>query len=350
MRKLKYLTVFSLPITVYISLTHYGIWTFLPLIVFFMLVPLVELFFAPDAKNLDANELILAQNDSYYDVLLFLMVPIQWGTLFFFLFQIAESGLTYVDMVGRISSMGMMCGIIGINVGHELGHRRPGFEHLCGELLMLSSLENHFIPFHNLGHHLNVATPEDPATARKNESLYAFWLRSHFGSYGKAWHVENERMHKMGRSRFSWKNKMIKYTLAQVLLCIVILGFFGLKVFLAFLIAAIVGILLLETVNYIEHYGLLRHQNAQGRYERVQHQHSWNSDYVIGRVMLFELSRHSDHHYKASKKYQTLDSLSNSPQMPTGYPGMMLFALIPPLWFRYMNARIDKFQHSQALE
>jgi len=104
--------------------------------------------------------------------------------------------------------------------------------------------------------------------------------------------------------------------------------------------AAISGILLLETVNYIEHYGLLRKLKENGKYEKVQHQHSWNSDHILGRIFLFELSRHSDHHYKASKHYQILNSLPDSPQMPTGYPGMMLLALVPPLWVRFMGGKL----------
>jgi alkane 1-monooxygenase len=348
MRKFKYLTVLSLPLTVVLSFNGYGLWTFLPLIVFFGFVPLIELLFPPDGRNMEENERVLAETDSFYDYLLYLMVPVQWGTLLYFLFSIQEPELSYIELAGRISSMGLMCGIIGINVGHELGHRKPGLAHYLGELLMLSSLENHFIPYHNIGHHFNVATPNDPATARRNESIYGFWLRSHFGSYRMAWSIEVERMKKLEKSWFSLENKMIGYTIAQLSLCTAIYIFFSWKVLLAFLLASIFGILLLETVNYIEHYGLLRQRNPQGRYERVRHQHSWNSDYVIGRLVLFELSRHSDHHYKASKKYQTLDSLDSSPQMPTGYPGMMLLALIPPLWFRYMNVRIDEFQVLKA--
>lgn len=348
MRKFKYLAVLSLPVTVYLALTGHGLITFLPLLTFFGFVPLLELLFPPDHKNMDDAQKVLAESDKFYDFLLYLMVPIQWVTVAFFLMQVTEPGLTALDLAGRVSSMGLMCGVIGINVGHELGHRPPGFAHLCGELLMLSSLENHFIPYHNLGHHLHVATPDDPATARKNESVYRFWLRSHFGSYKKAWQIEKERLEKYDKANLSWSNKMVRYTTAQVLVTMVIWSIFGWNGLLAFLTAATLGIILLETVNYIEHYGLLRQKNPQGRYERVQHHHSWNSDYVIGRVVLFELSRHSDHHYKASKKYQTLDSLETSPQMPTGYPGMMLLALVPPLWFKYMNARIEAFSFQES--
>ena len=149
----------------------------------------------------------------------------------------------------------------------------------------------------------------------------------------------------MGKSKLSLQHKMIQYTIANMLVLAAIFYIFGFTILIYFIAAAVTGILLLQTVNYIEHYGLLRVKNEHGRYERVKHTHSWNSDHVIGRLVLFNLSRHSDHHYNGSKHYQVLKSLPESPQMPTGYPGMMLFSLIPPLWFKFMNAKISTFQH-----
>jgi alkane 1-monooxygenase len=135
---------------------------------------------------------------------------------------------------------------------------------------------------------------------------------------------------------------MIQFQLIQAAFLFLIYWFFGFFVLTCFLGAALMGILLLETVNYIEHYGLQREQLENGRYERAMPAHSWNSNHVVGRLMLFELSRHSDHHYLASRKYQVLRHHDNAPQMPTGYPGMMLLSLVPPLWFAIMNRRIEK--------
>ena len=341
MRKLKYLTIYLLPLTVQISVTGEGLLTFLPLVVFFLLIPFAELLLKPDARNLDENERALAANDPFYDWLLYSMIPVQIGFLVWFLlsFQHAE---TTIELVGRTISMGIMCGVIGINIGHELGHRTNRFEQFLGEILLLTSLENHFLPYHNRGHHNNVATPRDPATARKNEWLYSFWVRSHFGSYFQAWQIEFERMHIIGKSRFSFHNKMIVYTLTQFLICTFILVVIGKTALVFFLIVALGGILLLETVNYIEHYGLLREKRENGTYDRVRRIHSWNSNHVFGRVVLFELSRHSDHHYKPDRPYQLLETHDESPIMPTGYPGMMLLALIPPLFFSVMNKKLQK--------
>ena len=343
LKRIKYLLVYSLPLVTYISLTSKGIFTFFPLLLFFGLVPLLELFFKPDASNFDKETAKFEKENKLYSWILYAAVPVQIGMLIFFFYAMQEP-LTLTEQIGRISSMGIMCGVLGINLGHELGHRLNTTDQLLGELMLLTSLNTHFLPYHNGGHHFNVATPNDAATARKNEALYIFWFRSHFSSYKEAWQLENKRMREIGKNLCSLHHKMVKYTIANIIILVVIFYFFGLSVLLSFIAAAVIGILLLQTVNYIEHYGLLRAKNEHGRYERVRHTHSWNSDHIIGRLVLFNLSRHSDHHYNGSKHYQVLKSLPESPQMPTGYPGMMLFCLIPPLWFKYMNAKIATFQ------
>ncbi len=343
LKRIKYFLVYLLPVTVSISFTSKGWMTFLPVFIFFGLVPILEFFFKADGENFDKETAKLEKENKLYSWILYLTIPVQLTMLFYFFRVIQESGLTSLEYAGRSVSMGLMCGVIGINVGHELGHRLNRGDQFLGELLLLTSLNTHFLPYHNGGHHFNVATPNDAATARKNEPLYIFWIRSHFMSYSEAWQLENKRMKENGRSKFSLQNRMVSYSIANILVVALIYYFYGWLVLAAFVSAAVIGILLLETVNYIEHYGLLRSQNEHGRYERVKHTHSWNSDHVIGKLMLFNLSRHSDHHYNGSKPYQVLKSLPESPQMPTGYPGMMLLSLIPPLWFRYMNPKVLKF-------
>ncbi|MBK8087325.1 MAG: alkane 1-monooxygenase [Chitinophagaceae bacterium] len=195
---------------------------------------------------------------------------------------------------------------------------------------------------HNKGHHKNVATHEDPSSGRFNESVFAFYPRTVLFSYISAWKIANAEMQKKGKPVLSIQNEMLQAQLLQLILITLIFFLFGWKILLFYLAAALMGILLLECVNYIEHYGLSRRQNERGNYERAMPHHSWNSDHIIGRLMLFELSRHSDHHYFASRKYQILRHHNDSPQMPTGYPGMMILAHIPPLWFYIMNRKIKK--------
>lgn len=135
---------------------------------------------------------------------------------------------------------------------------------------------------------------------------------------------------------------MIIYLICNCIVLALIYFLIRQFVLFAFITASTFGIILLETVNYIEHYSLLRKKNTNGRYERVKRTHSWNSNHRVGQVLLFNLSRHSDHHYNGAKHYQLLKTLPESPQMPTGYPGMILLSLFPPLWFWVMNNRLSK--------
>lgn len=340
MKRLKYLFVYTIPLTVLVAFNLEGIWTFFTFLVFFGLVPLLELLVPPDCANMDKKLADDEKNQKIYDFILYGCLPLQIGFLIYFFYVIGETPFGSLEYIGRITAMGFMCGVIGINVGHELGHRHSRWEQLIGEILLLTSLDTHFLPYHNGGHHRNVATPEDSATAKKNELLFSYWLRSHFGSYIEAWQLENKRLNADGMSWFSIQNRMVVYSIANVIMVTAIYLLFGTEVLIAFVAAATIGIALLETVNYIEHYGLLRKKNENGRYEPVRHHHSWNSDHPIGRTLLFNLSRHSDHHYNGSKKYQILKSHQKSPQMPTGYPGMMLLALAQPFWFLVMNKKL----------
>jgi alkane 1-monooxygenase len=256
--------------------------------------------------------------------------------------------LSTIDTIGRIAVMGLLCGTFGINVGHELGHRVNKWEQTLAKILLLSSLYMHFFTEHNKGHHKRVATPEDPSSARMGEPIYTFYFRTIFLSYLSAWHISNDEVKKKGKPVFSLLNEMIQFHLIQAAFIGIIFLFFGGTVTLYFLAAALMGILLLETVNYIEHYGLQRKATTDGKYERTMPEHSWNSDHVLGRLVLFELSRHSDHHYMASRKYQVLRHHDDAPQMPTGYPGMMLLSLVPPIWFKIMNKRLKSSNLTNA--
>ncbi len=343
-RYLKYLLAMTLPLTVAVSFSVEGWLAFLPLIYLFGALPTLELLTRPDPRNLSAAESELRRNDRVYDYLLYMMVPMQWGFVVWFLFSVSQPGLSWITLAGRITGMGLMCGAFGINVAHELGHRATKHEQWMSKALLLTSLYMHFFIEHNRGHHRNVATPEDPATARKNEWLHPFLVRSIVFSYLSAWQIELASLKRKHIRLLSPRNEMLRFLIIQVALLVGIALLFSPASMLQFVLAAGIGILLLETVNYVEHYGLLRHETSPGKYERTMPHHSWNSDHILGRLMLFELSRHSDHHFIASKKYQVLDHYQNSPQMPTGYPGMIVLACFPPLWFWVMNPRVDHWR------
>lgn len=350
-RALRYLATFTLPVGAWATFTDRHGWYWMVPLVGFVLVPLLELVLrgGPEGLSEEEEEDLLA--DPVFDVLLYAIVPVQYGLLFLFLQRVQAGGLSGEQLAGCIATMGVLCGVYGINVAHELGHRTRRWERDLARSLLLSSLYMHFIIEHNRGHHRRVATPDDPASARYGETLYAFWLRSIVFSWRSAWHIEAERLRKAGERPFGVRNEMLHSLLWQAALLFVIGLLFGPNALLAFLGAAFIGILLLETVNYIEHYGLRRKRSSADKYGRVEHVHSWNSDHLLGRIMLFELTRHSDHHWKASKKYQALSSLPQAPQLPTGYPGTMLLSLFPPLFFAVMHPRLEQLVKSdEAVE
>ena len=198
----------------------------------------------------------------------------------------------------------------------------------------------HFFIEHNYGHHLKVATPEDGATAKLNQSIYSFWFSSVTKQYISAWKIQLRMLNRDGLHFFSLNNKMLFYHIIQAFYLFGVYSLFSLEVTLFAIVIGIIAFLFLECINYIEHYGLRRFKNKSGKYERVQLHHSWNSNFNFGRITLYELTRHSDHHYKSSKKYQTLKSYDDSPTLPLGYPASILLSLIPPLWFWVMNPRV----------
>ena len=338
---LKYFLALTVPLLAYFSFNGTGIITYAPMIEAFLLIPILELFFKPNSNNLSNAEEEMAKEDKSYDMVLYLLVPVIYFLLWEFLISMRET-LTFSDRLGRILSMGLVCGGYGINVAHELGHRNNKFEQFLSKTLLLSSLYMHFFIEHNRGHHKRVSTKEDPSSARYGENIFSFWIRSVFTGYISAWNIEFSRLKRLKKFKFSLENEMLRFQIIQVLFVSSIYFVYGTQITIYFLFAAVMGFLLLETVNYIEHYGLQRKININGKYERVQPFHSWNSNHPVGRIMLFELSRHSDHHFNASRKYQVLKNHDNSPEMPTGYPGMMILSLIPPLWFYIMNKRIKK--------
>jgi len=343
-RAFKYILPFTLYGLGVLAFTKTGVFTWLPLVYTFICIPVLEIMVKPASNNLSAIEEDIQKVNPVYDYILYAVVVFQFVALWLFLKSMVVADLSLSDTIGRVIAMGLLCGIFGINVAHELGHRVNFIEQLFAKSLLLTSLYMHFFIEHNKGHHKHVATPHDPSTAKLNQSLYRFWLQTLPGTYLSAWHIAIADATKKNKVFPKLNNEMFLFQVVQLLFVIGVFYFFGMKAMVGFLIAALIGGLLLEAVNYIEHYGLSRSQTSEQQFERVQPHHSWNSNHIIGRLMLFELSRHSDHHYLASRKYQILRSFDNAPQMPTGYPGMILLSLFPPLWFKIMHEQMKKYK------
>ncbi|MDB4656035.1 alkane 1-monooxygenase [Flavobacteriales bacterium] len=343
LRIIKYLLIFTAPALAVLGFVYRGPWTWAVPIYAYGLVPFVEILSKGTRKNMDDVEEEVAKKDRLYDYIIYSMVPVQWAMFIAFMFIMEEGGLQVYEYAGLIFSMGIACGVLGINVAHELGHRKKWYEQWMSKALLLTAQYMHFFIEHNRGHHKNVSTEGDPATARYGEMFYTFWVRSVVMSYISAWKLELKRLNRKELPWYHWSNEMIFYTFCQVGLLVTVALVFSVPTMLITLGASVIGFSLLEIINYVEHYGLVRHKSEKG-FKRVLPIHSWNSNHPMGRLILFEVTRHSDHHYMASRKYQILRHFDDAPQLPTGYPGMIILATFPPLWFMVMNPRVKALQ------
>ncbi len=342
LRDLRYLFAYTLPISAFVAVSLGGYWSYLTVFYAFGIIPILDTV-APQARtNVDGEESPHRLANRLFDWLLYLNLPLFYLLTVYTLHTLAADTLATYEVVGCILSVGIIAGTLGINVAHELGHRASTAERVLAQALLIPCLYTHFYVEHNRGHHKHVGTPRDPATSRFGESLYAFWLRSVWGSYSHAWALEADRLRRAGKSSWSLSNQMIHFTLLQVLYLGLVYATWGAAAVGYAIAIAVTGFLLLESVNYIEHYGLVRQQLANGRYEAVSPLHSWNSEHEIGRIVLYELTRHADHHYKSTRKYQQLRYIEESPELPAGYPASILMALVPPLWFGVMNERVPQ--------
>ena len=343
MNKFKYLGAFFSPILAILSFNLSGIGSFLGVFFLYIIVPILEQFLPKDTYNLTKAEKEIAKKDKFYDWILYLLVPFQLLVVYLYLKTISNSNISTLELVGYTMMMGTILGINGINGGHELGHKT---EHpvkvLFAHILLMTSLQNHFMTYHNSGHHRDVATPKDLTTAKKGQSFYTFAFQSQIGGYFKTWKLENEKLKLKGKN--SLLNPMILSTLVSWSFQILIFTLYGYKVGLMYLLASVFGISILESQNYFSHYGLQRKLKEDGTYEGVKAHHSWNSDHLIGRILLFELTRHSDHHFAGGKPYQVLDSKSESPLLPYGYPAMLILGYFPFIFKPIMNKQLIKYQ------
>ena len=330
----------------HVELTGLSLFWYLGPIVVFITVPAIDLIAGLDRSNPPDDVIEALENDKYYRWITYLFLPIQYAALVWACWMFTEPAwapeMSVVDKVGLALTIGTIAGI-GINTAHELGHKKESHERWLAKIALAQSFYGHFYIEHNRGHHVRVATPEDPASSRVGETFYAFWPRTVWGSLKSAWNLEKPRFARKGKSHWSIKNDVLNAWLMSVVLWGALIAVFGIGILPFLVIQAIVGFSLLEVVNYLEHYGMLRQRtgpDGTGRYERVQPSHSWNSNNIATNVLLYHLQRHSDHHANPTRRYQTLRDFEESPVLPTGYAGLIILALIPPLWFKVMDKRV----------
>ena len=331
----------SLPLMAWgaVELTGLGLFWFAGPFVVFGLFPLLDLIIGTDQENPPDSVIAWLEEDRYYRWCTYLYIPLQYASLVMACWLWSSGGLSTLDSIGLALTTGMVAGI-AINTAHELGHKRASLERWLSKVALAQTGYGHFFIEHNRGHHVRVATPEDPASSRLGESFYEFLPRTVAGSFTSAWELEGKRLKRLDKGPWTIHNDVLNAWAMTLLLFAVLTAIFGWVVLPYLVVQAILGFSLLEVVNYLEHYGLLRGHRPDGRYEITRPEHSWNSNNVASNVLLYHLQRHSDHHANPIRRYQALRHEDDAPQLPTGYAGMIVLAAIPPIWRRVMDHRV----------
>ena len=322
-----------------VELTGLGAFWLLGPVLIFVAFPILDIAVGVDATNPPDSILKWLEQDRYYRWCTYVFIPIQYAGLIFACYLWSSGDLSTLDSLGLAFTVGVVGGI-AINTAHELGHKRANSERWLSRIALAQTGYGHFFIEHNRGHHVRVATPEDPASSRLGESFWAFLPRTVSGSLTSAWGIETARLDRVGKSHWSWRNDLLSAWAMTVALFAALAIVFGPVVLPYLLLQAVLGFSLLEVVNYLEHYGLRRNKREDGRYERCLPEHSWNSNNVASNVLLYHLQRHSDHHANPTRRYQALRHVEEAPQLPTGYAGMIVLAWFPPLWRRVMDPRL----------
>lgn len=352
LKRFGFLVVFVVP-ALMPAAAWLGAWTghadamaWFPLIFLFVMLPLADYALGHDPRNPDAAEAMYLEGDGWFRLMTLLAVPAQFAVLAWSTLHFSSASFGASGAIGWLLSQGVVGGVLAINVAHELIHKDTRLERAAGGLLLASVGYHGFKVEHLRGHHVHVSTPRDASSARFRQSLWHFLPRALLRNTGNAWRLEAQRMRARGLHWATWRNELVAWTalwLAFAATAWLWLGWRGLAFFVA---QGVLAACSLEIINYIEHYGLERTQLSDGRYERTTHLHSWNSDYLLSNLFLFHLQRHSDHHETPRRRYQALLHHADSPQLPGGYAAMFVLALVPPLWFRLVDPRVERFRRS----
>lgn len=310
-----------------------------PILLAYGLVPVLDYYSGEDESNPPESVVPQMEADPYYFRIMRALVPLLWASFLFCAWFIGTQELSWLQ-IGLVSYVaGLICGF-GLNLGHELGHKKSTIDRNLAKVVLSLGLYGHFFIEHNKGHHRDVATKEDPASSQMGETIYTFVLREIPGAFFRAWELERVRLEREGKSVWSLENEIIQPAILSVILYTALIATFG-AIMLPFLaIVVFIGAFQLTSANYIEHYGLLRQKLENGRYERCQPRHSWNSNHKISNWILFHLQRHSDHHANSARAFQSLRHFEDAPQLPNGYFGMFVLAYIPPLWRKVMDPKV----------
>ena len=319
-------------------------WLYVPLLATYGVDPVLDWLIGEDENNPPEEVLMQLDRDRYYRWLTYLAVPMHFISLIGSAWYVSAADLSWAGVLAVALVAGMTAGL-AINTGHELGHKNSAIERWLSRLVLAVPAYGHFSLEHNRGHHRDVSTPDDPASARMGESIYRFATREIPGAFTRAWRAERTRLANRGKPAWHRDNQLLQSWALSIAIAAGLVYAFGWEMFPFLLIHHAFAYWQLTSANYIEHYGLLRSKDANGRYERCQPHHSWNSNHLLSNLVLFHLERHSDHHSNPLRRYQSLRHFDDLPQLPNGYFGMYLLAYLPWLWFRVMDRRLLKLPH-----
>lgn len=351
--KIGYLMVFLIP-TIFFTTYYLSHWAYLYTLPFilFVLFPLLDPIVGVFKGNPSKEEIAAHKDEFYYKAITIAWVIVQTLMLCWLFWIFTFDSISTEQFIPILINTFLMTGGVGITVAHELGHKTTKTERFCSKWLLVQVFYGHFYIEHNRGHHIHVATPADPATSHFNQSLYAFWMQTVFGSVKSAIQLEKELLASKKKKNNVWNNEVYRLSIFSLLfffICFGLSSFFSQNLrwdYLIFLFAqAFFAFSLLEAINYIEHYGIERKPLGDGKFEPVNPTHSWNANFMLSNWLLFHLQRHSDHHLYSSKRYQVLKQYDESPQLPNGYPAMLILSLFPALWFRSINPRLLKWKN-----
>jgi alkane 1-monooxygenase len=318
--------------------TGQPVWLWITAILWYLVLPVADWLVGRDRRNPPDAVVPSIESDGYYKFLVYASIPLFYVTWIVSAWAIATQDYGWAGYLGVSLGVALTNGL-ALVVGHEIGHKTSRFEKRLAQIVLAVPAYGHFSAEHNRGHHKDVATPDDPASSRFGESLYAFVLREIPGALGRAWADERTRLERSGKGVFSPSNELLQSFAITAVLYGAALAIWGAVLLPFILISTFWGWQFLSTSNYIEHYGLLRQKQADGRFERCRPEHSWNADHVISNLMLYHLQRHSDHHARPTRRYQALRS-DQAPELPSGYPLCFTLAYIPPLWRAVMDKRV----------
>ncbi|MCB0284636.1 MAG: alkane 1-monooxygenase [Calditrichaeota bacterium] len=340
-----FLQYLFIPAFIIVSSLIGGWWTFTVPVICFVIHPLVRIL-VQNSSSEDSHD--LKEQQPHYSHIIYrcvglLFVPILVAVTGWAVYIISYNRLSLEEFVGLVLSVGIMNGVIGFTLAHEFIHRKETAEKISGEILLLLNNYLHYKIEHINGHHVYACTYKDPHTALVNESFYHFLPRTVKSTFFNAWEIESKKLIRERHLPWSIHNRIVCSLFIQFLVLTVIFILFGWLAILFLLLQSAVAIFLLHITNYLQHYGLLREKKMRDRYEKFDAHHAWASYEGKDNLNLFQLGNHADHHMHPGRSYEKLLPHTDSPQMPTGYSGMIILALIPPIWFRIMNKRISTF-------